>query len=742
MYAAYMRSDERDGTVARPVRLYVDGRGMKLIIAEKPELGRDIARAVCGAADDVRLPYEGRGYRVVACRGHLLELMEPGEIREEWARRYDLSQLPILPRPWPKKPKEGCERALADIERGLRECSGAVNAGDPDDEGQMLVDEVLEWFHYKGPVERVYVNNNLPDEIRRAFARLSPNSEHVGDGLAAEARALADFCFGVNESRLISIKAGNGTHLTAGRVKSPTLGLVVRRDEEIMGHHAREYYIGRAHAHVGEADAVLTFSDGEATGKDGKCFERARVEQALADIEGASATLTVENGTESKAAPLPYNLTDLTADMSRRYKMSAKRVMDATQSLREKHKAITYNRSDCNYLPREAHAQAPAVLGCAMRNIGTEWKLDFSLCGRCFDDSAITAHTGIIPQDRAVSMSRLSEDERHVYVAIAERYAMQFLPPLRTDTARAVLRVPGGSMTYAARRVRDAGWKALQGVRDGDTDGTWLRAGTYPCTIAETSIEAKKTKPRPPYTSGTLVKDMSSIAKYVEDKELADVLMKKDEGKKGEHGGIGTTATRAAVIEELIRNGYIEEKGGKLFSTNLGREIYHAYPPEIRGADLTAKWYLMCEEVRAGHADVYSVAESVCEEFRRHKDSAYEGIRIARAGQKVGTCPVCGAAVVDYGPEKKSYTCSSNKFVREDDGFKLVQGCGFMLSKRVAGKKLTLKQVGDLLRNGRTDVIDGFSSKKGGRFSARLVLRDGRCEFEFNRADGRRRAHR
>ena len=232
---------------------------MKLIIAEKPELGKSIARAVAGAPAGVRLPYEGRGYRVVSCIGHLLEYEEPSDIdRDRYGDRNDLSVLPILLRPWPLKVPPQKADALEEIGRGLAECDGVIHAGDPDDEGQLLVDEVLDHFGYEGPVQRVYINDNLEKNIRRAFERLRDNDECRGDGRAAQARRIADFCFGINESRLMSAKTG-GAAISLGRVQTPTLGLVVRRDEEIMGHTAVMYHIAHATLSIDGRDVEFTF---------------------------------------------------------------------------------------------------------------------------------------------------------------------------------------------------------------------------------------------------------------------------------------------------------------------------------------------------------------------------------------------------------------------------------------------------------------------------------------------------
>ena len=191
---------------------------MKLIIAEKPELGRDIARAVCGAKGEVRLPYTGGGYMVVNCIGHLLGWAEPAKLDPDaYGDRRDVSALPILLEPWPQVPDPDKTRALENIKRGLAVCDGVIHAGDPDDEGQFLVDEVLDFLGYTGPVERVYVNDNLEKNIRRAFENLRDNAECRGDGEAAAARSIADFCFGINESRLISARTGGAAAYRAPR---------------------------------------------------------------------------------------------------------------------------------------------------------------------------------------------------------------------------------------------------------------------------------------------------------------------------------------------------------------------------------------------------------------------------------------------------------------------------------------------------------------------------------------------
>lgn len=714
---------------------------MKLIIAEKPELGRDIARAVCGARGEVRLPYTGGGYMVVNCIGHLLEWAEPSDVdADAYGNRRDLAALPILLEPWPQVPDERKVRALEDIRRGLAACDGVIHAGDPDDEGQFLVDEVLDYLGYTGAVERAYVNDNLEKNIRRAFANLKDNRECRGDGEAAAARSIADFCFGINESRLISARTG-GAAVSVGRVQTPTLGLIVRRDEEILNHTSTPYHVGRARIAVDGRELSFKFKpSGELIEADtGKCTDKAALTRAMDELP-ASGELEAKVEAARWSAPLPYNLTDLSADMSRRYKMGAKAVLDATQSLRDDYHAITYNRSDCNYLPEAARAEAPAVLTAAMRNIGAAWELDFSLRSRCFDDASITAHAAIIPQETDVDVAGMPPALRRVYEAIVERYAMQFAGDTVGRVSTCGVDVARGRFEHRAVAVDDPGWRRVRdtGAPEKDADEGWVEAGPHAWERIGVKSEEKKTRPRPPYTEGTLMKDMASIAKYVSDPEIARILKEKDAGKKGEHGGIGTSATRADTIEKLKARGYIEEIKGKLVSTELGRSVYHACPADIRGADVTARWWLMCEEVRCGRADRYSVARSVCEVFESHKDTAYIDCGIKRTvGEQVGTCPVCGAPVLDRGARAKAYTCSSNTVekLEKEDGtveWRRTGGCGFQVWKRISGKAISAAQARKLLSKGKTDVIKGFTGKSGKPFDARLVVKpDKSIGFEF-----------
>ena len=461
---------------------------MKLVIAEKPMLARDIARAVCGVqvSEKSQLPISGNGYTVIACSGHLLELVEPDAVNPAWADRYDLDLLPISIPDWPKEPAvvrnretgeviDSKEPLIDKIAALLPQADLVIHAGDPDDEGQLIVDEVLDYLGYIGEVLRVYVNDNITKNIVRAFDHLVPNEGCRAAGAAANARSIADKCFGVNESRLASTRLHGGFYV--GRVQTPTLGLVVARDEAIENHVTRKFYELTATGGCPDADSRPTFKF--KPGKDmlageKHVFDAAPLETIKAKMDGSDATFTTVISEKTENPPLPYNLTVLLSDMSERFGFTAAKTQQITQDLRDKYKAITYNRSDSQYLKEEHFAQAPAVLAQAMENVGATWPLDYSIHSKAFNEKNVTAHHGIIPQEIEVPVGDMTEDEVKVYTAIVERYAAQFLPPAVYDVSTSSFEAEGGTFQAVSTRLREAGFKSVfphmskSGKADGD----------------------------------------------------------------------------------------------------------------------------------------------------------------------------------------------------------------------------------------------------------------------------------
>lgn len=709
----------------------------KLVIAEKPMLARDIARAITGknVSETAHLPITGNGYTVCACAGHLLELVEPDSIDPKWGKPWSLDVLPVEVHNWPKEPTEDKKSLVEEIAGLLETCDSVIAAGDPDDEGQLIVDELLDYLGYTGKVERVYVNDNIEKNIVKAFDNLVPNDSCRGAGNAAYARQMADMCFGANETRLATKRLGG--LFTVGRVQTPTLGLVVMRDNAIEHHVTRKFY--ELSARGTSVAGVLTFKfkpGKELLAGEKHLFDTNALEALKDKLDGRDLPFETTVSKKQENPPLPYNLTVLLSDMSRRFGFTAAKTQQITQDLRDKYKAITYNRSDSQYLKEEHREQAPAVLSQAMENLGVSWPLDYSLHSKAFNDGNVTAHHGIIPQEAKAPVSKMTTDEAKVYTAICERYAMQFLPPAVYDVSESTADVDGGSLVLTAKRLVDAGFKAVFGNvsdesdgADSDSENPLVPEGSHTLDGISCAIDEKETTPPKPYTEGTLIADMASIAKYVKDPEIREILKRKDDGKKGEHGGIGTTATRSSIIENLKSRGYLEERKGKVRATDKAKAFYALLPPEIRGADVTARWWLIQQDIADGKADVNALQDSVIEVFNHHRETAYVGASIAGAGKTVvGKCPRCGKDVVKTG---SIYACSSIKNEKQEDGtWKEVAGCGFKLFG-FCTKKFTEKQAASLL-DGKAVSLRGCKSKAGKTFDCKVVLqKDGSVEPIF-----------
>lgn len=702
----------------------------KLVIAEKPMLARDIARAITGknVSETAHLPITGNGYTVCACAGHLLELVEPDAIDPKWGKPWSLDVLPVEVHNWPKEPTEDKKSLVEEIAGLLETCDSVIAAGDPDDEGQLIVDELLDYLGYTGKVKRVYVNDNIEKNIVKAFDNLVPNDSCRGAGNAAYARQMADMCFGVNETRLATKRLGG--LFTVGRVQTPTLGLVVMRDNAIEHHVTRKFYELSARGTSDAGALTFKFKPGkELLAGEKHLFDTDALEALKDKLDGRDLPFETTVSKKQENPPLPYNLTVLLSDMSRRFGFTAAKTQQITQDLRDKYKAITYNRSDSQYLKEEHREQAPAVLSQAMENLGVSWPLDYSLHSKAFNDGNVTAHHGIIPQEAKAPVSKMTTDEAKVYTAICERYAMQFLPPAVYDVSESTADVDGGSLVLTAKRLVDAGFKAVFGNvsdesdgADSDSENPLVPEGSHTLDGISCAIDEKETTPPKPYTEGTLIADMASIAKYVKDPEIREILKRKDDGKKGEHGGIGTTATRSSIIEGLKKRGYLEERKGKVRATDKAKAFYALLPPEIRGADVTARWWLIQQDIADGKADVNALQDSVIEVFNHHRETAYVGASIAGAGKTVvGKCPRCGKDVVKTG---SIYACSSIKNEKQEDGtWKEVAGCGFKLFG-FCTKKFTEKQAASLL-DGKAVSLRGCKSKAGKTFDCKVVLQKG-----------------
>lgn len=699
---------------------------MKLIIAEKPELGQAIAQALNLNDPEHNGVISGGDYTVIWAYGHLMNLRQPEQYDEKYAS-WKLSDLPICFTPWQLVPSEGKETRLQQIKSLIEKADQIIHAGDPDDEGQFLIDEILEYSHNTKPVYRVLINDNTPSEIQKSFRELRPNEEFISIGKAAYARAVSDLIVGVNYSRFfgLSLKVKG---LSVGRVQTPTLGLVVNRDCQIEHHVQQNYYELSADLQIEQDSFELEFKpSSELLGSEKYIFDRSILEKVQSSLP-ARSSVTVTKKKALAKPPLPFNLVKLQAYMNQKYNISVGRTLEITQTLRDTYKAITYNRSDCQYLKVEHFTAAPHIVSKVLQRMQLNIPVDYSIKSDCFNDENVTAHHAIIPTDSDFDIDSLPGDVRLVYMEIAKRYVVQFLPPVELLITRIIDPVTGGTLEAESTEVLQEGFSQYYQIQEKKRSNlSNLAAGVYSCELIESQIIEKKTTPPKRYTQAALITDMTSISKYVDDPEIKQILKNKDKGKKGENGSIGTPATRDKIIDTLIKRGYVEDNGKNLISTKLGRDFYNLLPDDVKKADLTALWWTIQEDIKAGNASAEDMALSVIESFKKHLKTDYSGASIAQQAEReeIGHCPVCGKPVYE---NKMTFSCSGYK-----------EGCKFALWKEnkffsAFGKKLTKANVKGLLSGKHRCLVTGIKKKNGtGTYDAYFVMsmKDGYPSFEL-----------
>lgn len=677
-----------------------------LIIAEKPELGRAIAAAIDGNGREVRGVIRKQNVIITWAYGHLLRLCEPDEYDARY-KKWKKEDLPICFENWKLVPDGNKKDRVEQIMALMQECDQIIHAGDPDDEGQFLIDEILDYAQNEKPVKRVYINDNTPANIKKAFHALIDNDEKLrAVGRSAYARDVADYVVGINYSRLFSLLLRR-KGMSVGRVQSPTLGLIVMRDEAIDNHVKQKYYELQSDGHIQEPDTTITFQLKPKSEllDDGKHILHRNI---MEDIEREILSkpeqkVKIDEKFMDVKPPLPFNLAKLQAHMNARYGFDLSKTDQITQTLRDRYQAITYNRSDSQYLKEEHFQEADKVLPHVMNKLNETYPVDYKLHSECFNDKYVTAHHAIIPTLSDFNIAQLLPDERRVYEEICRYYIMQFLPPIRKRQLSAVIKTEYGDLRATSTYVLDEGYKKYftpekeESAEDEENDSRFdLPKGTYPINLISSEIQEKETNPPKRYTQASLIRDMTSIAKYVQDKEIKDILKKKDKDKKGENGSIGTSATRSQIVETLIKRRYVEMKGKNIISTQLGKDFYHLLPEEIKKPDLTAKWWVIQEDIKEGNADVKTLVDSVLEAFVPHLNKDYSHLRVSGEVEidddrpAVGICPVCG-----------------NKIVENSKGFGCVNyrnGCKFALWKedrffQSIEKELTLPMAEKLLKD-------------------------------------------
>ncbi|EGL8785273.1 DNA topoisomerase III, partial [Campylobacter jejuni] len=538
---------------------------MRLFIAEKPELGKAIAEGLDGNYKSGE-GYIQKGDNIVTWAfGHILELAKP----EEYDEKYKLWKLEDLPLPikefkyLPKKESKKQLKIICDLIHSDK-ITSIVNCGDADDEGQILVDEIIQYSKTSKPVFRVLINDLTPKAVKEEIAKIKPNADFKGMSERGFARSQADWIVGINLTRAYTIMARKNGYegiLSVGRVQTPILALIVNRDKEFENFKSINYYslLGDFNINNNTIKARLKTED--------KILDENLAKEIKESCENQNAKINLKIENKKEYPPLPYNLLVLQAECAKLFGFSPDKTLEITQNLREKHKAITYNRSDCQYLPETMFEQAPNILNIIKENLNSNDEIqaliassDLTIKSKAFNDANISAHYGIIPTQNKIS-SQLTQDELVVYNLIAKRFIIQFFHPREYQTTTINLEVNQRIFTATQNKTTKSGFRSLWQNIDSEeeqennendiNDLSILKNGDIAkCSLIQ--IEKKQTKPRPYYTMTTLLKDLNSVAKYVSDERIKKLLIEKDKDKKGESGGIGTPATRSNHIKTLI----------------------------------------------------------------------------------------------------------------------------------------------------------------------------------------------
>ena len=711
--------------------------GKTLVIAEKPSVGRDLASALPGSfAKEGDTHLESDEYVITWAVGHLVQLAEPEDYDEKW-KKWRMADLPIVPDDFKLVPRDTkSKKQLNAILKLLKraDVDRISNACDAGREGELIFAYIYEVSGVDKPVDRLWISSMTKQAIGEGFERLRPGEQLRNLEAAARSRSEADWLVGMNATRAATIRgrAWVGGVVSLGRVQTPTLAMIVKREREIQAFVPEPYRL--IHGTFQPPYQGLWFE-----GDETRIFgDLSRADAIVAKVSGADGSVeSIERKEQSERAPLLYDLTSLQRDANRRYGFSARRTLQAAQSLYEGKKAITYPRTSSRYLSGDMVPQLKPTAG-TLRPIedyraAAEYVLglDQLPLQRVVNDAKVDDHHAIIPTDIEHDVTAFTPDERRVFDLIARRFLAVFHPPARYARTTVITLVEEERFRTRGKVTLEAGWRSVYGVEpdqerqseEEEAEGgeiPALRQGqTVRCIAAE--IEDKMTRPPPRYSEATLLSAMETAGKLIDDEELREAM--KD-------SGLGTPATRAETIETLIRREYIERVGKDLQATPKGIQVITMLEEhKLTSPELTGDWEHKLSDIEHGTGDRQAFMQGIADFTKETVEqiAALDKEKLRPERVELGPCPRCGAETGEIIRENsKAYGCTSWKSREEP-------GCGFVIWKRVASRTLTPEIARQLIEERRTrEVLSGFRSKGGKPFRARLVLNDeDKIEFEF-----------
>lgn len=631
-----------------------------VILAEKPSVAKDIARLL-GRTGGGEGYIDTRQGTITWAIGHLVELAYPEEYDPAW-QSWDVQTLPIIPPQWrlnPVKEKRSQYRVIINL---LKKASMVVIATDAGREGELIARELMELAHYRGPVRRLWTSSMDDESLKKAWGQLLDSNEKIGLYHAARCRQRADWLTGINLTRAATkVLAPPRMVFSVGRVQTPTLAMVVRRDLEIENFKPREYFELLASVQAPSGRVMLRYAPSE----ENRLWERGAADRMAQQVNGARGPLRVRTERKRQGPPRLFALSDLQAEANRRLGYTAQQTLDIAQSLYEQHKAITYPRSDSRYLPEEQINDAPHILaGLHGHQVIPMAIPDRIIRKGTFNTTEVNKsdHHAIVPTRQGVEPASLSPRERAIYDLVALRYAAQFLPDYEHDQTHITMDANGVPLAAKGSVPVIQGWKELypkgdNGKRKRRSDEEMDDSGPLPPirdrepgTVDRVDVVRKQTQPPKRYTEALLLEDMSNIQKYVTEERLRRILK--------ETSGIGTQATRASIIETLKRRTFLRVEKKHLISTESARALIAALPPALSDAGLTAVWEDYLESIAKGERQESEVMQALQGQMQKHLDAILGMQRVDVPGHSgkakptseppgpAPACPGCGSPMV------------------------------------------------------------------------------------------------
>lgn len=623
-----------------------------LVLTEKPSVAKDIAR-VLGCKRSGNGCIVGDKYIVTWALGHLVTLADP-EAYDDKYKNWRMEDLPMLPGRMKLVVIGQTSKQFKAVSSLLSsaEVSDIVIATDAGREGELVARWIIQKANCRKPMRRLWISSQTDKAIKEGFASLKPSSQYDNLYRSAQCRAEADWLVGLNVTRALTCK--HNAQLSAGRVQTPTLAMIVRREEDILRFRPKDYFTVKAD--FGEYTALYKDGKGQAR------FADAAAAKEVADsVRGKRGVLSeVKKVYRFKAPPAAYDLTELQRDANKKYGYSAKQTLSLMQSLYETHKLLTYPRTDSRYITKDVAATLPERLrtiaigpykdsaNAVLRSKPIQTKY-------IVNDAKVTDHHAIIPTEQYVDLNKLSREERHIYDLVVRRFIAVLSAPFEYDEVQVKITVGKYNFYTKGQSVKSAGWKALydSSLADDDDDAEPdLAAQRLPAlsqgaaaAVKEVRVCAGKTSPPARYTEATLLTAMENPASQVEDGRLRDALKTA--------GGLGTPATRADIIEKLFNSFYIERRGREIFPTSKGRQLIGIVPPDLKSAELTAKWEQQLSLIAEGKAN----DRKFIEEMRGYASSLVQAVKSSTAEYKHDNmtrepCPQCGKYLLEVNGKK------------------------------------------------------------------------------------------